>query len=423
MCFRTFTDGALTHLLRAGSLPTAACVAWDTRLSEWLSEALARPLDDSQRKQLFLPLEEGGLGWQSAELRRSPAVLGSWELCFASVTSTLGCVSAEVFCAHCPRLVGQILEAAVALRSFGVDYVFDWPGLFAEAQFKRQKELQSDTYDVVAAHLFATLPDADRIDMADAGGGGGLFLLPPRLPSHRLCDSYFATVLRRRLRCAHPALPTLPNGFSATCNHRGPVAAVCEKPLDARGHHASVCKTGGGVVSGHDAIVSWLAGWVAEMTGHPAPTEQIVQQWTTYQADGQVEELARLDIACSDHDGRSTFVDVCVITASSSNADTVRRRATGAPGLSLQDAVAKKRRRYPAARFPAAALVPFALGSLGRVSPEAREFLRALAPQTAQRSLILSNALQALSCLVQVRLAELLLSASAPPAPGVRRVP
>ena len=93
----------------------------------------------------------------------------------ASVTSTLGCVSAEVFCAHCPRLVGQILEAAVALRSFGVDYVFDWPGLFAEAQFKRQKELQSNTYDVVAAHLFATVPDADRIDMADAGGGGGRF--------------------------------------------------------------------------------------------------------------------------------------------------------------------------------------------------------------------------------------------------------
>ena len=76
--------------------------------------------------------------------------------------------------------------------------------------------------------------------------------------------------------------------------------------------------------------------------------------------------------------------------------------------------VRTKRARYPAAKLPNNPMTPFVVEALGRLSPEAEGFLRAHAPaDKAARSLVMRRTKQALSVLVQERLAELLLSAEA----------
>ena len=74
--------------------------------------------------------------------------------------------------------------------------------------------------------------------------------------------------------------------------------------------------------------------------------------------------------------------------------------------------VTEKRRRYPPAQHPSAGLVPFVVESLGRPAHETVLLLRAAAPQDKKvRAVALHRAWRSLSYLVQLRLAELLLSA------------
>ena len=57
-------------------------------------------------------------------------------------------------------------------------------------------------------------------------------------------------------------------------------------------------------------------------------------------------------------------------------------------------------------------MVPFAVEALGRLSLEAEDLLRPLAPVDKQtRSVVLRRAKQSLSVVIQARLADLLLSA------------
>ena len=56
-------------------------------------------------------------------------------------------------------------------------------------------------------------------------------------------------------------------------------------------------------------------------------------------------------------------------------------------------------------------MVPFAVEALGRLSPDAENLLRSLAPVDKQtRSVVLRRAKQSLSVVIQKRLADLLLS-------------
>ena len=122
-------------------------------------------------------------------------------------------------------------------------------------------------------------------------------------------------------------------------------------------------------------------------------------------------ERARLDVAYVDAAGRRAYVDIAVTSAATTSVDSRRRRAVK-DGVAAADMVRTKRSRYPAAKLPNSPLTPFVVEALGRLSPEAEGFLRAHAPEDkAARSLVLRRAKQALSVLVQERLAELLLSA------------
>ena len=74
--------------------------------------------------------------------------------------------------------------------------------------------------------------------------------------------------------------------------------------------------------------------------------------------------------------------------------------------------MAGKRRRYPPGQHPSAGLVPFVVESLGRAGEETAHLLRATAPSDPRaRGVALQRAWRSLSYLVQLRLAELLLSA------------
>jgi len=406
---RTFTDGAVTHLLRAGAVAEAECRVWDSAVVAFWEAELGSPLTEVQRAQFFLPLDDGGLGFQSAEWRRDPAVLGSWELCFRSVALAAGFSSALEFRDSCPLATQSILGAVATLRAAGVSYAFPWAACFGEPRAKQQKAISEDVYEAKAAALRSALSVDDRADVDSAGGGGGLFLLPPLRALHRMCDEYFAVSLRRRLCCQHPAHdPACVSGPTLHCKHPRPSGGICGEVLDARGHHAACCPFGGGVVAGHDGVVTWLARWLEDHSGHPTDTEQYVAAWTD--EDGT---LAKLDISFVDAEGRRAYVDVAFASASSSVPATVARHATE-PGVAAADMVARKRRRYKPEKNPGVGLVPFVVESLGRVSPEAQALLRAMAPSDAQqRSAALRDARQTLAVLVQTRLAEQLLSAEA----------
>ena len=248
-----------------------------------------------------------------------------------------------------------------------------------------------------------------------------------------MSDSHFGPSLRRRLRLAHAASPTPPVDQPSLCNHRHPDGTICGAALDARGHHAGACGTGGGVVFGHNAIRDWLAEWLEDTTGHKTDTEQWVSAWNwetpvldpagqpvldqASQQPVMLTKHARLDVAFRDSEGRRSFVDVAVVSASSESAALRARRACE-DGVAAADAVRGKRSKYPAHKQPECPLVPFVIEALGRLSPEAHGLLRSVAPKDPTlRSRALRRATQTLSVLVQSRLAEQLLSAEAGRAP------
>ena len=87
-----------------------------------------------------------------------------------------------------------------------------------------------------------------------------------------------------------------------------------------------------------------------------------------------------------------------------------KRAATD--GAAADDMVRTKRSRYPPHKNPGCSMVSFVVEALGRLSPDAEDLLRALAPVDKQtRSVVLRRAKQSLSVVIQTRLADLLLGA------------
>ena len=83
-----------------------------------------------------------------------------------------------------------------------------------------------------------------------------------------------------------------------------------------------------------------------------------------------------------------------------------RAARSGAAAASMEDT---KRRRYPGPN-----LIPFVVEAMGRPGDDAVALLRSFAPaDPSERSVVLGSAWQALSVLIQMENAELLLSAYA----------
>ena len=155
------------------------------------------------------------------------------------------------------------------------------------------------------------------------------------------------------------------------------------------------------------------------MTGRRAPTEEYVTAWDRPKVPAETDpetglpkiEHARLDVSFIDGTGRRAYVDVAVTSAGTTRAaERAKRAATD--GAAADDMVRTKRSRYPPHKNPGCSMVPFVVEALGRLSPDAEELLRALAPVDKQtRSVILRRVKQSLSVVTQTRLTDLLLSA------------
>ena len=223
--------------------------------------------------------------------------------------------------------------------------------------------------------------------------------------------------LRARLLLPFPCHDdaSLANGNTTHCNKRVPSGELCGVAIrGAADRHVWWCSKGGSVIRGHNAVRDWLASWLLTRTGSAAAlrdvTEQRVQQWdrtvTVKNAQGQRVpklEQAVLDVVFTDKSGLLTYADVTFHTAGTGSAADLTRHA-GSARSGLADVVDGKLKRYPPAKHPSVGLVPFAVGALGRMSPEAHGLLASMATDSQDARL----AYQQLSALTQRRLADVL---------------
>ncbi len=422
---KAWAGGTLTHHMRSNLLDPDFAEEWDDTVDAFWAQELHRPLDLDRRAQLHLPGKDGGCGVPSAAQARIPAYLGSWELCLADVATTLGANSAQQFVAGLPTTRTTIEAAAQALRSYGVtDYSFAWEALVTEPRQRRQHELTGALQDIAFARLMQDLPEVDRVDFRSSGGTGAAGFLEPPTESLHMSDIHLRTAIRARLRLQRP-------GFDVTLGHTGPVThcqhryaktgAYCGQPLGPE-HNPPLCHVGGGWERGHNMVRNWLCKWITEQTGEQADLEQFVPAWnkqlkpTAEFPDGQLV-LAKLDVSCMVY-GRRTHVDVAIPTAATRFPGIERTARADECGRAAAQKVRDKRERYPPDKNPGEGLVAFVVEALGRPSAEVAAFLRALAPtDPAQRAVVLRSAWQALSILIQTRLAELYISAERPRLP------
>ncbi len=421
---RAWAGGTLTHHLRSNLVEEHFTERWDAAVTAFWARELARPLGPGACSQIHLPTGLGGCGVPSASVARLPAFLGSWELCLAEVAQTLGANSAAQLRDTARATSISIEAAAAALRMAGVaDYTFDWEEVYHEARRRRQHDLSQALHKVAQRSLLAVLPPGAQADLRSAGGPGAGGFLEPQLTSEKMSDMHLRTALRRRLRLPSPGFDVSLNTSapSTHCHHRNAFTGeLCGRSL-VEGHDPARCDRGGTVLRFHHRLRDLLSGWIATQTGAPTAIEQMVPAWTRHTPpsarfpQGRTEE-ARLDIS-GFVSGRRTHVDVGYRTAASNNAEELQRRAFE-DGLAAANYVAEKRRRYPPHANPGEGMVPFILESLGRPSPEAASFLRALAPaDPAKRSGVLSAVWQSISINTQTRMAELLISAEFPRPP------
>ncbi len=255
--------------------------------------------------------------------------------------------------------------------------------------------------------LLASLDTDDRVHVRSVGGKGAAGFLEPPVQVEgctpcKVPDAHFKMALKFRLRynLCRPG---------ARCQHRDKFGALCNEPLDPKGHHALQCGVGGSRKNRHNTIRDFCASYHQKVTGYLAPTEQWVPAWDRTKPNGELEE-AILDVATRDAvNGRPVHVDAMVTCAHSGYEPSQRARANK-DGLAASNGVDDKRRRYPPAGGD---LVPLVFEAGGRPSAETISWVRSRAHELPQdeRSEVIRYAWQEFSRILQVGSAEMVLSA------------
>ena len=402
--FRTYVNGAVVHLQRANFIEQAWCLSWDEEVTEMISDWVGTPLDASQKVQLFLPARAGGLGLGAAEVRRGAAYLGSWEQCLFSVASACGSATSAQFFEQAPQAARSVQEAQTRLQQQGVHSHIDWESRMVVPQRRRQRHWAQEVQAGMHASLLAGLPELDAADLRSAGGAGaGTFLLSPTAETHQLPDTHFHAALRRRLRIRRCTSGICRRKYKQTGN-------LCSQPLDPQELHARTCKVGGAIVRRHDRIRDWLASWISRMMDHEILTEQYVPKWdrvkTNVRGEQEVER-ARLDIVFQGRTG-PVYVDIAITEAGTASAQALSQRAQ------VDGAAAAHEEREKHWRYPGPDLIPFVVEAGGRMGVSAESFLRSVVPKDLEdRPAEIAAAKQALSCLLQLGNAEVLLGSAA----------
>jgi len=410
LLLQAFSQGHVTHLLRANYETSGWAREFDDALVQGLERLLGTGLGNSQRAQCFLRLSEGGLGFGSAEQVAETAFLGSWALTLKEVAGCVGATSWEGFRSRCGPLAASLARAEAKLLqdAGGSVQPVDWVGLLGEPKAKLQGYWSAKLQECRKRALQAGASRDDQVDLRSAGGpGAGGFVDPPVLfedeQSKPMPDQHFLVALRDRLR-----LPVCPP--SALCQHRRSDGSLCGVPLDSRGKHALKCEVGPTREARHDGLRDFTASFHPKVSGYVAVTEQRVSAWDRVNPRTGVLEEARLDVATRDSaSGRPIFVDARVTCAHSGYEPRQRARA-GKDGVAAADAVRAKRHRYPPS---GGELVPLVFEAGGRPADETVAYVRSWAAELddAERSRVIRYAWQQYSRVLQSGNAEMILSA------------
>ena len=334
-----------------------------------MREAAQLPeLLEAARRQLGLPVREGGVGFGTLGSRHQAAYLGSWALCLQQVLDRLPHEDAEALTGaltngdHAHPVAAKLLDANSALQALGVadTKLPDLRSCAARAQRRAQARLSRAVGTVTRNSLLADHPHS-RIRLRSCGGpGAGAFLLgaASETSGTELLDGTLRHGLSWRL-----GLPTTSPGLTCSigCIRR------CGAPLDPLGEHPAVCKYGGFKTTRHSLLVQQLRSILRESFAIVSPREVEVPAWR--RADGLT---ARIDVAFL-ADGTRTFVDV---TIRHPGVAKYRAQAARLDGHAAAVAERAKRLWYPA--LAAAGLpevVPFAVETYGRLGPSARRLL------------------------------------------------
>ena len=196
--------------------------------------------------------------------------------------------------------------------------------------------------------------------------------------------------MRRRLLLPSPSLPDAPPPYDPnnppSCKHHAHFqhAPQCPKHHDQQGIHEELCAVGGGIVRRHNAIRTWLARKVRDLTQDKVAEEQMVPRLdiihmpTTKHPNGR-RETANIDIITQD-DIETTMYDVVVANIACNDSMELLRRTTE-PGRAGRIAAIRKRNRY------GGEVLPFAVEDTGRLHPQAARVLHQLAENTHQPQL------------------------------------
>ena len=409
--YRTYVNGAVTHIQRANLTNRDWCMEWDAEVSDAMGWWTGGALQADQRLQAFLPARSGGLGLSAAETRRAAAFIGSWEQCLSEVAGASGLETMAGIAEAAPITMETLRQAEAVLRQQGAEtqggwgnHRIDWDRCLGRPKDKRQKVWTKEVHAALGERLMAQLGEKEQVEVRTAGGAGaGAFLTVALDDEQELPDAHFKAAIRRRLRCK-------PHGASTTCRHKycGTAGNVCGHVLDAEGQHARICKVGGAIVRRHDRIRDWLAKWLAKMLNQQTATEQYVPKWDRWRANSQgVAQLerARLDVVFQGLTG-PVYIDVAIVEAGvgSPHAQRLRSKNDGEAAAREED---DKRKRYPGPD-----LVPFVLEAGGRLGEAAEALIRSVAPKDpVERAVAIASAKRALSTLLQLGNAEVVIGA------------
>ena len=380
----------------------------DRQITDVVGSLLHTSLDDSQRKQVFLRVKDGGLGLGSAELRKEAAWIGAWEGGLHPLLQQLqeilpdlseGPSGLQAIRERWPQWGEKVdkMERALKQKKGVSTRPSAWDILASAGAQKAQKGHAGQVYENFQKKFHASLKLEDSMEIRlSAGQEAGAFLAHEEGPAP-MSNENMRNALRRRLRVAQV------EGSRGVCHHARSDKSICGKVFGHDGgRHIMNCKVGGGVDTRHNGVRDALGRWLEEIGKHPR-IEQLVPKWNT------ADSLARLDVALTDERIGQVCVDVSVV-------------ASVRPGVGRAALKAIERReRSKHRRYPGAGLYPFVLDVRGRWGREAHAFVQTMTGSLpkAERAAAIRNCRRLISVALQNGIANQFHSAGRPAAADV----
>ena len=148
LILQSSSQGQVTHLLRATHEASRWSMQFDEVLVSGVQLLVGSSLNDGQRRQVFLRLADGGLGFGCCELACEAAFLASWALTFKDVAECLGVSSWEAFRNKCQPVAESIDRAEARFLACGGGDIkaVGWVNLLSEpvSNFKACGQANSD---------------------------------------------------------------------------------------------------------------------------------------------------------------------------------------------------------------------------------------------------------------------------------------